>query len=195
MSFNPRPRARGDAVTTQHRSIACWFQSTPPREGRPRTADDSPGTYRFQSTPPREGRHRRRRRRLIAQCFNPRPRARGDLSIAVALADAIRVSIHAPARGATVDTAACNMRGDGFNPRPRARGDAHARPAERWNMGFNPRPRARGDCRKITAYGLPMEKLSVCANHAERGLCGADRCSTKHFIRRICWRADLPVTM
>ncbi len=53
----------------------------------------------FQSTPPREGRRQHLRCGFRLVCFNPRPRARGDLI------DAIPFPVA------------------GFNPRPRARGD------------------------------------------------------------------------
>ena len=59
-----------------------------------------------------------------------------------------RVSIHAPARGAT--RLACAMRSSRcFNPRPRAGGDKICQPmsiADR--TCFNPRPRAGGDARR-----------------------------------------------
>ncbi len=35
MSFNPRPRVRGDGVSFGKGGIGIQFQSTPPREGRP----------------------------------------------------------------------------------------------------------------------------------------------------------------
>ena len=77
----------------------------------------------FQSTPPREGRP--------AAFFKLCARA--------------TVSIHAPARGATIRYASTlDLRG--FNPRPRARGDARATEAALDHReGFYPRPRARGD--------------------------------------------------
>ena len=77
--FNPRPREGGDGAACTHSTILRWFQSTPPRGGRPpflglfhhrlrvsihapargataamfgNTAED----IAFQSTPPRGGR-------------------------------------------------------------------------------------------------------------------------------------------
>ena len=60
---------------------ARWFQSAPPREGRP--CD-------------------RRAQRWLARRFNPRPRARGDRVGRIAASDRTAVSIRAPARGATL---------------------------------------------------------------------------------------------
>ncbi len=131
---------------------ALMFQSTPPRGGRrrddlswamvsihARAGGDHGIRHRFQSTPPRGGRPRQR-------SFNPRPRAGGDMSVSCET----RVSIHAPARGATempMDefdpcrgaTLQC------FNPRPRAGGDQVDAGRLMVSISFNPRPRAGGD--------------------------------------------------
>ena len=121
--FNPRPRAGGDASRRQERASGRRFQSTPPRGGRPSSRVDRAARVRFQSTPPRGGRP--------SCCCRP------DGS-------RVRVSIHAPARGATFLNDAGRTPAPSFNPRPRAGGDRVllriTRPA-----GFNPRPRAGGD--------------------------------------------------
>ncbi len=79
--FNPRPRAGGDAPP-QILATASWlFQSTPPRGGRP---------------------FRRMIGRISGPGFNPRPRAGGDDGRIGDVEDVSAVSIHAPARGATV---------------------------------------------------------------------------------------------
>ena len=57
------------------------------------------------------------------RCFNPRPRAGGDY-IPHPLHLDIRVSIHAPVRGATFLFRCLFQTPTGFNPRPRAGGDA-----------------------------------------------------------------------
>ena len=102
-------------------------------------------------------------------CFNPRPCARGDSRSAEPAADLQfqstplregrprcktglcrrdRVSIHAPARGATDPAVHERIATDGFNPRPCARGDVGvSRRLERTTGSFNPRPCARGDRR------------------------------------------------
>ena len=78
--FNPRPREGGDAAMLGNGGARLLFQSTPPRRGR-RVSSIRLGCRddMFQSTPPRRG------RRVV------RGRHRGCK----------RVSIHAPAKGAT----------------------------------------------------------------------------------------------
>mgnify|MGYP006943061922 CR=1 FL=1 len=56
-----------------------------------------------------------------------------------------KVSIHAPARGATVGDAGSVADRLGFNPRARAGRDSMARPAGSVPDGFNPRARAGRD--------------------------------------------------
>ena len=127
MSFNPRPRAGGDAGPTvlatasivsihapargatavELRSPDGYeFQSTPPRGGRLSAVPlRSIGMAAFQSTPPRGGRRRAEASdRSASGCFNPRPRAGGDSSSESPRRQ--HVSIHAPARGATAVGAA-----------------------------------------------------------------------------------------
>ncbi len=101
LSFNPRPRARGDT----------WRPSRLP-------------TWR---------------------CFNPRPRARGDYDACAHHEKPPNVSIHAPARGATLAISADRAMSSCFNPRPRARGDIPHQITAVSTHCFNPRPRARGD--------------------------------------------------
>ncbi len=127
-SFNPRPRAGGDppaAAAWPQKDVsihapargATWgasaaaspwrFQSTPPRGGRPTISrSPMPPVWLFQSTPPRGGRHR---------AHQPPEHTE-------------RVSIHAPARGATIPANGSRPSADGFNPRPRAGGDASSPP-------------------------------------------------------------------
>ena len=123
--FNPRPRAGGDLsdLRVERRDVevsihapargatrACRsrrsgryeFQSTPPRGGRPDRAAARQLDAMFQSTPPRGGRLQMPSALSAARsCFNPRPRAGGDRMLALVNAT-VSVSIHAPARGATV---------------------------------------------------------------------------------------------
>ena len=120
----------------------------------------------FQSTPPRGGRPSSSVWILLISRFNPRPRAGGDRSVCF-VATSARVSIHAPARGATKP---CGERiliydvsihapargatstptprtapNQCFNPRPRAGGDLLGVHEPAWYACFNPRPRAGGD--------------------------------------------------
>ena len=78
--FNPRPCARGDRTGSGTWARLASFQSTPLREGRPRSWSRICGRGLFQSTPLREGRLTELERQF----------------------DANGVSIHAPARGATL---------------------------------------------------------------------------------------------
>ena len=110
------------------------------------------GTYTFQSTPPRGGRRSRTGQPLPARCFNPRPRAGGDVLVS-ASGSKVQVSIHAPARGATVRTACANATMTRFNPRPRAGGDFRPGISRTLPPGFNPRPRAGGDVEVDTVRG------------------------------------------
>ncbi len=86
----------------------------------------------FQSTPPRGGR----------------------LGWGRLLCNSGSVSIHAPARGATLATNLHTASPAGFNPRPRAGGDSLLQDGLLVLKGFNPRPRAGGD---VTApFAVPV---------------------------------------
>ncbi len=122
LSFNPRPRAGGDIITTigliTQLAVSIHapargatfalpefdrlgkFQSTPPRGGRPSCGRVSIRHLMFQSTPPRGGRHQRAFISGSFSSFNPRPRAGGDVQVLLPMFT-LNVSIHAPARGAT----------------------------------------------------------------------------------------------
>src|SRR5437763_1406956 len=76
------------------------FQSTPPHGGRRTNATDVSKFCTFQSTPPRGGRLSPLSLRSMGHSFNPRPRAGGDVALAIEHPGQV-VSIHAPARGAT----------------------------------------------------------------------------------------------
>ncbi len=77
--FNPRPRAGGD------NGGQTWYPQNSCFNPRPRAGGDKNGIWA----------------RLSQRCFNPRPRAGGDSDPTVA-GGKIGVSIHAPARGATI---------------------------------------------------------------------------------------------
>ena len=100
--FDPRPREGGDPMPSCATCGRRCFDPRPREGGDPSGSRGSPVWPRFRSTPPRGGRPLRR----------PSARAEG------------RVSIHAPARGAT---RAFSSPGDemcSFDPRPREGGDA-----------------------------------------------------------------------
>ena len=97
------PARRATWVTYDEAGVQCMFQSTPPRGGRPGGESGEGAMIGFQSTPARGGRHRPPHPPNRSSCsFNPRPRAEGDGIDRVTLADRGIVSIHAPARRATV---------------------------------------------------------------------------------------------
>ncbi len=121
--FNPRPCERGDLFACSVFFKPLWFQSTPLREGRPPSKSVKKSHPLFQSTPLREGRP------LLDAILHDRH----DVSIHAPARGATlygpdnmpidRVSIHAPARGATCHPAHHTPVTRGFNPRPCERGD------------------------------------------------------------------------
>ena len=157
--------ARG-ATCASVSTTACRsrFQSTPPRGGRhllrvlyratehvsihapARGATTRPATevgpIVFQSTPPRGGRlrlpdgHRERHR---PPCFNPRPRAGGDLRSRRSLRP-LSLFQSTPPRGGRRATAAPPMCRASFNPRPRAGGDTCKSPSPGASMVFQSTP-------------------------------------------------------
>ena len=169
--FNPRPRARGDDSGSTTLSRLREFQSTPPRGGRRRRRIGRMERLReFQSTPPRGGRPTlTHAAQGAAQCFNPRPRARGDVAARLDARPASTVSIHAPARGATACARGSSSSGRSVSIHAPARGaTTRASPSQAGRIAFqstpprggrrapsrrsvqvdrrfNPRPRARGD--------------------------------------------------
>ena len=189
--FDPRPCERGDAMAEIERLQADLFRSTPLREGRrtvrasrrdvppfrstplregrPVAAAVTRPWSAFRSTPLREGRHRRRvRRHARARRFDPRPCERGDdrhprararqrVSIHAPARGAtsfrpdwwfvIAVSIHAPARGATSPPWRGDPRSKSFDPRPCERGDRKSTIRAPAFSSFDPRPCERGDDR------------------------------------------------
>ena len=83
---------------------------------------------------------------MIGSCrcyFNPRPRAGGDIGGGHRQI-ALKISIHAPAQGATAQNARLRQLAY-FNPRPRAGGDPSDMLTTVLSLYFNPRPRAGGD--------------------------------------------------
>ena len=86
--FNSRPSARGDIPSMNATRRGFLFQFTPLREGRRAKPRRSIGIYFY---------------------FNSRPSARGD-GMKVFMKESLRISIHAPPRGATTWTAAGTLR-------------------------------------------------------------------------------------
>ncbi len=121
--FNPRPRVGGDPQPHPYRSyhhvsihapawgatsntcmsiyLSLWFQSTPPRGGRPEGYYSCTRYSRFQSTPPRGGRLPFTTEVFIVSVSIHAP-AWGATHGIHAPVGSYHVSIHAPAWGATV---------------------------------------------------------------------------------------------
>ncbi len=203
--FNPRPRARGDAGNLPaNRSRECVSIHAPARGATDARAIDliaidvsihAPArgattmrsaqrsqSAQFQSTPPRGGRQHRVPI-VIRQMFQSTPPRGGRRA---AIADAGRsnaVSIHAPARGATVSVTSLRHAVSSFNPRPRAGATTSSamlvdgarmfqstpprggRPTaslalSKSGIGFNPRPRAGGDAR-IKSRAASISDVSI----------------------------------
>ncbi len=165
-SFNPRPCARGDAI----------------RMG------NSPSSGCFNPRPCARGDRVQTMRTTLAQRFNPRPCARGDTGADIE-PNIPRVSIHAPARGATRSAAGGDEGFVSFNPRPCARGDRLLRhhPTTRFRFqstplregrlarsstgwiqpsSFNPRPCARGDGHTLLLWSLSHVSIHAPARGA-----------------------------
>ncbi len=148
--FNPRPRMGGDRrFPVSGRTLKC-FNPRPRMGGDPRSALPQCPQCKFQSTPPHGGRH--------ANC-------------------AIRsgwqkVSIHAPAWGATQARRALPASVASFNPRPRMGGDlTETNPALKPAESFNPRPRMGGD-RRMPCQGTRRIRFQSTPPHGGRPTAG-----------------------
>ena len=130
--FNPRPRAGGDRRSLSSASSSTSFNP------RPRAGGDHCKwfvllDYRlFQSTPPRGG----------------RPHVRGGA------AGVVSVSIHAPARGATLGCDLSHNAPECFNPRPRAGGDDFEKFVPHHIIPFQSTP-PRGGRPSTSGHGRP----------------------------------------
>ena len=77
-----------------------------------------------------------------------------------------KISIHAPARGATTAQKADNQWNRYFNPRPREGGDCTPSELRRTRNDFNPRPREGGDLRTGVALGQNLISIHAPARGA-----------------------------
>ncbi len=115
--------ARGATKGKGYDHLIYEFQSTPPHGGRLGVAVLNRRREEFQSTPPHGGRRTDCKRHCCSECFNPRPRTGGDGDVVDGFNACNGVSIHAPARGATLSLNTATGAITGFNPRPRTGGD------------------------------------------------------------------------
>ena len=100
--------------------------------------------------------------------------ARGATVIWVAIFAVLEVSIHAPARGATLSALRASPDDTGFNSRSREGSDRHPREHTPIPSGFNSRSREGSDLR-----GLSPPLLVSCFNSRSRE--GSDLESDKYF--------------
>ena len=122
------------------------FQSTLPRRERPVYHSVEGSFSLFQSTLPRRERPScSSSRSLTIRHFNPRSREGSDL-ISFAQSDAVTpISIHAPAKGATVRLQAFFGFFCHFNPRSREGSDCIITAIQTSTINFNPRSREGSD--------------------------------------------------
>ena len=125
-NFNPRPREGSDSLTNNFIIGSVIFQSTPPRRERRntffnnvshsnisihapakgatrRSVQKSISSWKFQSTPPRRERHAVISNGRYKSIFQSTPPRRERLSRHKVRELDAKISIHAPAKGATVE--------------------------------------------------------------------------------------------
>jgi len=109
-----------DSINKNYKNRITKFQSTHPRGVRPSMGLERPGTGLFQSTHPRGVRPG-----ISKNCprrpggFNPRTRVGCDFDAIPPKGLSRKVSIHAPAWGATTQEIEKPLSPHGFNPRTR----------------------------------------------------------------------------
>ena len=107
-SFNPRPREGGDRRSSCIRAGDSVVSIHAPARGATNAVQYALDQISFQSTPPRGGRHAANTElRYHLTSFDPRPREGGDSVSSPHGSKRDRVSIHAPARGATASILNC----------------------------------------------------------------------------------------
>ena len=154
--FNSRPCERGDLAVLVAPVIFDQFQFTPLREGRRMCGFVILLVSIFQFTPLREGRPNKdlpfkgSRRK-----FQFTPLREGRLRPFRPAATPAQISIHAPARGATVPVPCRVVSPSDFNSRPCERGDGTRKVTNKQAYYyFNSRPCERGDkARRLEVIG------------------------------------------
>ncbi len=146
--FNSRPSARGDDFRRARCGVLAHFNSRPSARGDRRASRDGCGTEHFNSRPSARGDWFMAFAGAIGISFQFTPLREGRPPTFTPEAGKLRISIHAPPRGATYDGERVRFAAwRYFNSRPSARGD----PPNDQGVGsanyFNSRPSARGDGR------------------------------------------------
>ena len=196
-SFNPRPRtggdprgelqmrngkvsirapARGATIAGGHGNGNVSFQSAPPHGGRPATAVMSRSVISFNPRP-RTGGDRRFSIGRFAYRVSIRAPARGATGSTAARCRPSRVSIRAPARGATTISVVRDG-GGWFQSAPPHGGRPPSCACQRGARSFNPRPRTGGDVKRAAA---PLRR-SVSIRAPARG---ATWCISTHVGERV----------
>ena len=128
------------------------FQSTLPRGERQKTQPKHVRDNRFQSTLPRGERPPSfPARSRCCRYFNPRSREGSDMP-ELRLTCGKKISIHAPARGATATASVGFARFVNFNPRSREGSDGFFGLFQILSSYFNPRSREGSDCRSLFRF-------------------------------------------
>ena len=118
------------------------------------------GSSYFNSRPSARGDSSCTGRKLSGAYFNSRPSARGDDRLILRSGfSVLRISIHAPPRGATHCVSPFLTQPAYFNSRPSARGDARGRVYLPNGGNFNSRPSARGDLLNLPIN--PRQRISI----------------------------------
>ena len=145
--FNSRPSARGDPCHPTHGSGRMHISiHAPPRGATWASMSGCSRSGYFNSRPSARGDRKNDAAGRAGTYFNSRPSARGDAAIHQQGKFAgLRISIHAPPRGATRGTDKAGRISENFNSRPSARGDRHRAGQSGEPTHFNSRPSARGD--------------------------------------------------
>ena len=121
--FNPRSRVGSDAQKKIHQHYYNRFQSTLPRGERQKKYPEISKSLKFQSTLPRGERHISKQSRVENR----------------------KISIHAPAWGATFTVAFLHLNSRNFNPRSRVGSDLATILITNMVGHFNPRSRVGSD--------------------------------------------------
>ena len=188
--FQFTPLREGRPPSTMFSSFWRIFQFTPLREGRPAPRSDSRNAAGFQFTPLREGRQLRRRQTVRERKFQFTPLREGRLLFTNSTpflfsfqftplregrpTNGIKckcmqtlISIHAPARGATLQPPWHRSEPGYFNSRPCERGDPQSRAAAGRPGPISIHAPARG-ATSIT-YPPPVKRLNFNSRPCERG--------------------------
>ncbi len=158
--FNPRARTGRDAVSFRAWSSVCVFQSTRPHGERRGQSTAHIVTYTFQSTRPHGARLGWRTLcggHFGFQSTRPHGARRGEHAEPF---DQGIVSIHAPARGATMRKKRFRTSSKGFNPRARTGRDQRTHGGVFGVLRFNPRARTGRDTSPDSCPGSPRKSFN-----------------------------------